>query len=103
MNENLSSPHDPDISHIKRMISELSTVNNENLQTAMDDLKRALMENPAASSLLLPEDIGEIVKHYKTMTGKMIIQSKVKASTSKKNGAKHVPSADFLKQMEDQI
>jgi len=69
----------------------------------MDDLKKALMENPAAASLILPKEIGQLVKYIKMLEGKMIINSKVKAAMKKGKNKAPALTPDFLKSIEDQI
>lgn len=91
---------------IKDMIDRLSqTEDGEPLKDAMKSLKKALLENPTACALLLPEDIGEMVKHLMKVTGKDI-EDQTNKSTKKKQG-KTVPidftDANVLKQLEDNL
>lgn len=56
---------------IQTKIKQLSTTEEEeDLRSAMNDLKRALKANPNACSALLPEDIGQMVAYLKKITGK---------------------------------
>lgn len=57
---------------LQTRIKMLSEFDGEALSSAMSDLKRAIMENPDASLLLLPEDIGEIVSKLRQITGKAL-------------------------------
>lgn len=58
---------------IQDKITQLSvTEDGVPLKNAMDDLKRALLANPAACAAMLPENIGEMVKHLIRLTGKEI-------------------------------
>lgn len=59
-------------SDIQVRIKELAELGDEDLKGAMDDLKGALMENPAACALMLPEDIGEMVKALRRITGQAL-------------------------------
>lgn len=71
---------------LQARIKMLSEFEGESLQNAMSDLKRAIMENPDASLLLLPEDIGEIVSKLRQITGKALQSAaakKEKAATKK--------------------
>lgn len=54
---------------IKTKIDELSELSDEPLQGAMKELKKALMQNPSAVSLMLDEDIGKMVIALRKMTG----------------------------------
>lgn len=99
----LDAPLDPPVQiekvlteeEIKHMIAQLSvTEDGEPLKNAMRDLKRGLLANPAASASLLPEDIGEMVKHLYRMTGKDVEDAIAKASKNKKGGSKQ-PKFDF--------
>lgn len=105
--ENLCTPVQPDAVHIKEMIALISTTGKDNLREHMDRLKVALKENPAACELLLPEDIGEMVKAIGILEGKMIFDAKVKAESrasrgkSKEKNVNLDPSA--LDQMIDEM
>ena len=60
-------------------IRALSTTSEgEDLRYAMRDLKKAILANPSACALLLPEDIGEMVKHLRRMTEPDIEKQNVK-------------------------
>jgi hypothetical protein len=62
------------IEQLQHMIGKLSqTEEGEELKTAMSKLKVALKQNPAACALLLPEDVGEMVKNLYRMTNKGIL------------------------------
>jgi hypothetical protein len=57
------------IEEIRAMINQLSmTEDGEPLKTAMQRLKKGIKDNPEACSLLLPEEIGEMVKNLYRMT-----------------------------------
>lgn|SRR5574337_187840 len=75
---------------LQSKIRELSQLPDCDLKDAMDELKKALMENAEASLLLLPEDVGEIVRHLRKVTGKALqtAASKKKASSEKSEKAK---------------
>jgi hypothetical protein len=65
-------------------IKELETLSGEDLETAMLQLKGALLQNPDAVALMLPEDIGMMVVALRRMTG----QSIAEATAEKKTGTK---------------
>jgi len=67
------------VDEIKAKIANLSTIPDmPNLKNAMNDLKRALRQNPAACNLLLPEDIGQMVQHLYKVTNTVVLQAKAK-------------------------
>lgn len=76
MSENLSSPIPPDIDHIRELIAEISNQGKEQLDQHMKKLKKALLENPSAANLILPQEIGLMVRALKEMEGKIIIDAK---------------------------
>lgn len=82
------------IEEIKAMIAQLSqTEDGEPLKTAMADLKKAIKHNPTACSLLLPEDVGEMVKHLYKMTDRDLEKAIEKASKRTKKDSK--PKIDY--------
>lgn len=64
MNEN---ENERIVKEIQGRIEQLHELSGTDLKTEMDDLKSVLIKNPVACSLLLPEDIGEMVKHIKSL------------------------------------
>lgn len=54
---------------IKERIERLTTLEDFDLKQAMDGLKALILANPSACSLLLPEDVGEMVTALRRMTG----------------------------------
>jgi len=90
---------------IKDMIDALShTEDGEPLQHAMRDLKKALLANPTACAMLLPEDIGEMVRHLMKITGRDL-QDQQSQSAKKKEKKKPVDFTDekVLKELEDNL
>lgn len=57
---------------IRERIKQLSALSGTDLKTEMDDLKMVLLQNPAATELLLPEDIGMAVAAIKRILGNAI-------------------------------
>ena len=91
---------------IKDMIDALSqTEDGESLKNEMAKLKKALLENPTACAMLLPSDIGEMVKYLMKVTGKDIMDQM--SSTAKKASTKTKPidftDAATLKSLEDNL
>lgn len=54
---------------IKERIERLTTLEDFDLKQAMDGLKALILANPSACSLLLPEDVGDMVVALRRMTG----------------------------------
>ena len=67
---------------LQHMIHRLKGAMDCELPDIMNELKAALKANESASVLLLPEDIGEMVKALKRMNGEV-----VSAKTTKKTKA----------------
>lgn len=90
---------------LQEKIRTLSTTSDgEDLKFAMRDLKRALLANPSACALLLPEDIGEAVQALKRMIGPSLEKEETKrtkkeAKATKAAETKILKPSDFS--MED--
>lgn len=87
------------VEEIKARIAKLQGTPKDDLKKEMISLKIALRANPEAANLLLPQEIGELVKAIYKMTEQVVIQSAAKATTkaSKKidvTNIKELPS-DF--------
>jgi len=64
------------IEEIQEKIKLLSTLETgEVLKDAMGELKLALRQNPEAANLLLPTEIGELVKHLRKITATEVTQA----------------------------
>lgn len=59
-------------SELLTKIRHLSEVPEADLKTEMDQLKVALLANPAAVELMLPEDIGLMVENLRRIVGEAI-------------------------------
>ena len=82
------------IDDLRAKIAQLSvTSEGEDLRFAMTDLKKALLANPVACSFLVPEDIGELVKYLRKMSGKEVELQEAKTEKKVKAAAK----ADVVK------
>jgi hypothetical protein len=71
-------------SEIQQRLIALLPMEGIELKHEMDSLKRVLLENPAACTLLLDEDIGRAVQALRKITGTAIAE----ASTPKKRATK---------------
>lgn len=73
-------------SDISIRIKDLSDLTGEDLTNEMSVLKKALLDNPAAVILMLPEEIGAMVTALQKITGKALATAaaaKKKPSTTK--------------------
>jgi hypothetical protein len=61
---------------IKPRIDNLISLSDDDLKGAMKTLKEAIMQNPSAASLLLDNEIGEMVKAIRRMTGEALVEAK---------------------------
>lgn len=60
---------------IKSRIDTLNSLSGEPLESAMSELKKALMKNPQACSLLEDTDIGQLVIALRKITGEAIAEA----------------------------
>lgn len=59
-------------------INGLVALSGEALEKEMSILKKALIENPDACAIMLPEDIGKMVAALRTMTGQALSEAVAK-------------------------
>lgn len=71
------------IDEVRSRIQQLQGTPKDQLKTQMASLKHALKINPEIANLLLPEEIGELVKSIYRMTEQVVIQSAAKATAKK--------------------
>jgi hypothetical protein len=84
-------------------IQELKDLSGEPLEGAMKDLKGALLANPAAAAIMLPEDIGEMVAALRRMTGQTIAEAS-KAKVTGERRKKQIPlSAEAMQAALDEL
>lgn len=76
-----------EVADIQNRITQLEALSEDDLKPAMKDLKKALMDNPDACSLMLPEDIGKMVEALRRMTGQALVEEKTKTKTKKQTAA----------------
>ena len=89
---------DPEVAQavkdLQHMISQLPQ--NPDLRLAMKELNQALLRNPAACALLLPEDIGAAVSQLYKLTGQEVAaaaEPKKRVAKEKINLAELTPEA----------
>ena len=70
-------------SEISQRIKQLESLSGDDLKNEMINLKKALLENPQACMLLLPEEIGSMVSHLRKITGIAIATASAKTSKKK--------------------
>lgn len=93
--------HSMSLDQIKEMIDQLSqTETGQPLKNAMNDLQRALLDNPAACAIMGEEDIGEMVKNLYRMNGQIIAEEAGKVKTRK---PKVEMTAESMKALEDDL
>ena len=80
-------------SEISLRIKQLEELSGDDLKNEMMNLKKALLENPQACMLLLPDEIGAMVSSLRKITGIAI------ATASAKTGKKKSESSPKAKKM----
>lgn len=81
-------------SELQTRIQNLHPRQGDNLSMEMDSLKRVLLENPAACSLLMDEDIGMLATNLRRITG--IALASATAAKEKKTAAPKAPKQKQL-------
>ncbi len=91
------------VSEISLRIQQLESFSTEDLKPAMQELKKALLENPAACLLLKEEDIGLLVTHLRKITGVAIASasSKTKTPKEKKETTKKLSAEELAAALDD--
>jgi hypothetical protein len=88
-------------SDITQRINQLDSLSGESLKSEMSQLKRALLDNPAACALLLPEDIGMMVANLRKVVGTAIMASS-KPAKEKKDKKKQMTPEELKAALEDE-
>lgn len=88
-------------SEIQRRISALATMAYIDLSTEMQSLKKALLENPSACSLLMDEDIGILVKNLRRITGTAQVAASTKPAKDKKASSKKLTALELAAALDD--
>lgn len=65
-------------------IRQLNSLSDAQLEVEMKLLKAALMANPEAVALMLPEDVGEMVVALRRITKEAVVAAEAKAASGKK-------------------
>lgn len=75
-------------SDIKPRLHALEEMTEADLPNEMQNLKKALMQNPDACSLMLPEEVGMLVAALRRITGQALASAKAaKTKTAKPKAA----------------
>lgn len=93
-----------EVADILLKIRSLNEMSDLDLKEAMDSLKLSLLENPAAVEIMLPEDIGEMVKALMKITGQQITEAVNKKKTGRKTkepSLKNLSEDDISKAFEE--
>lgn len=89
---------------IKSKLNRLSALDGSFLETAMKDLKKALMDNPQACYLILPQDIGKMVIALRAMKNEVIeAASETKEKAPKKAKASKALTAEEIAEAFDSL
>ena len=91
-------------SEISQRIKTLEGMSGDDLKNEMMDLKKALLENPQACMLLLPEEIGSLVSSLRKITGIAIAtaSAKTKKAPGEKKAAKKMTPEELAAALEDE-
>ena len=91
--QNSTDSNEQIYSEIAQRIKQLEDLSGDDLKNEMMNLKKALLENPQACMLLLPDEIGSMVSSLRKITGIAI------ATASSKTGKKKSESSPKAKKM----
>lgn len=92
-------------SEISQRIKTLEVMSGDDLKNEMVDLKKALLENPQACMLLLPEEIGSLVSSLRKITGIAIATASAKPARKtgeKKAAAKKLTAQELADALNDE-
>ena len=91
-------------SEISQRIKTLEGMSGDDLKNEMVDLKKALLENPQACMLLLPEEIGSMVSHLRKITGIAIAtaSAKTKKAPGEKKSSKKMTAQELADALNDE-
>lgn len=89
---------------IREKIAELTTIkgDRELLKNGIRSLQKALVENPAACAIMLPEDIGSAVELIRIYVGKEVQEEAAKKATSKRTVSRIDLSPEALDKLLDE-
>lgn len=82
-------------SELSVKIKELVTLDGDSLKTEMASLKKAIMDNPAACSLLHDEDIGAAVAALRRMVGVAVATASAPKEKKTSKAVKKLTAAEL--------
>lgn len=90
---------------IKEKIDLLNAMSGDDLKNAMSNLKKALMANPSAVSLMEDTDIGQMVIALRKLTGEDIAEASKEKTPGRKKATKMVDlsNPDVMAQVFDEL
>lgn len=91
-------------SEISQRIKALESLSGDDLKNEMINLKKALLENPQACMLLLPEEIGSLVSSLRKITGIAIAtaSAKTKKAPGEKKSSKKMTAQELADALNDE-
>ena len=91
-------------SEISQRIKQLESLSGDDLKNEMINLKKALLENPQACMLLLPDEIGAMVSHLRKITGIAIAtaSAKTKKAPGEKKSSKKMTAQELADALNDE-
>ena len=91
-------------SEISLRIKQLEDLSGDDLKNEMMNLKKALLENPQACMLLLPEEIGSLVSSLRKITGIAIAtaSAKTKKAPGEKKASKKMTAQELADALNDE-
>ena len=89
-------------SEIATRISLLESLSENDLKSEMDDLTVALIQNPEACMLLLPEEIGKTVIALRRIVGTAVATASTPKTRAKKETAKRMTQEELAAALDDE-
>jgi hypothetical protein len=90
-------------SEISQRISQLESLSGDSLKGEMQELKKAIMENPSACLLLKEEDIGQLVTSLRKITGVAIATAAAKTRKAAEPKAKKMTAAEIAAAFDEEF
>ena len=84
-------------------LAALQSISDDKLQDEMRLLKKALMENPAACALMLPQDVGQLVTALRRLTGEQLALAAAKPKGGRGGKQKLLMDAESIASAFDEL
>lgn len=88
-------------SEVAQRIAQLDSMHDVELRGEMAALKKAILENPQAATLLMDEDVGKLVAAFRRITGQAI--SKAAAAKETKAAKKAAPKTLSMEELNKRL